>query len=872
MWYLPMFFSIGSCIVISLICLVAATMKIERRLSAPATSKHTFLLSGELMIAENDLPFWAFVLAAAVAIFGGSSRGGLGWWGVAGGLGGGWVWSWGEATAGFGVGVGWRWVVGGLDLGSGRRACGLMEGWRWWSEDRYDWSEGQNRYWRELHLPQDDLRTACLPSTFDHQPALIKFGYMYRSEIFNGKEIVRKLRPVLDNLNLDEISIRMDFIFVTILANHEVRVVVFDAIEDSVGSYCLLGGCDCYGASTRACSDWVLEPDAARYHPRRRLAVALSLRLQFVNKLSYSISDSIVPFKLESLHSQRNSSQRNSRCLGISALNSTNSVAGEEECARRVSKEELYSELLMILKLFSPFLPLHDSVLDTLQSGHLEGLLGMVVEKGIPRVTSNEKAYPKVVLMDAEVSNFQPEDRPFSPSIRQCLKLMHCTIVCNISSAAPLKYLLRFPKYTEYEWTNRQRNWCINAFAKLHNGKNTWPWFIWESENCRASTDKIISGVEYNHRNMVVHRGLKPENLLLHSRGNVQIYDFGLSNVMRNVHFLKTICGSPNYAAPEVVSGKLYAAPEIDVWSCGVILYALLCGTLPFDDENIPNLFKKIKGGVYTLPSHLSHGARDLILRMLVVDPMKQITIPEIRQHLWFKTRLPCYLAVQPPDPVLHLVIVRKMSGFPKCCTKAIASMMAKRLNPFKNINSNTKNWAAKVKVLEKWNPRSGQHSPYADRQATIDILAAVAQVHTPKVLNKPGNPKAQEIIIINQESFTVKSSDTVAAHTLKTWCIANKEMVEQLCNQFLAKPIIRIVPEPKDKDITPITDVPKTLETAGPRARMVEEDSEDAEDSSVPIIHIEEDMFILVDDVLLLLKRAALEPLPPKDDKGPQD
>lgn len=88
----------------------------------------------------------------------------------------------------------------------------------------------------------------------------------------------------------------------------------------------------------------------------------------------------------------------------------------------------------------------------------------------------------------------------------------------------------------------------------------------------------------------------------------------------------------------------------MDVWSCGVILYALLCGTLPFDDENIPNLFKKIKGGIYTLPSHLSPGARDLIPRMLVVDPMKRMTIPEIRQHAWFQAHLPRYLAVPPPD------------------------------------------------------------------------------------------------------------------------------------------------------------------------------------------------------------------------------
>ena len=163
---------------------------------------------------------------------------------------------------------------------------------------------------------------------------------------------------------------------------------------------------------------------------------------------------------------------------------------------------------------------------------------------------------------------------------------------------------------------------------------------------------QIISGVEYCHRNMVVHRDLKPENLLLDSRNNVKIADFGLSNVMRDGHFLKTSCGSPNYAAPEVISGKLYSGPEVDVWSCGVILYALLCGSLPFDDESIPNLFKKIKGGVYSLPSHLSPGARDLISRMLFVDPLKRITMAEIRHHQWFVVHLPRYLVVPPQTQI----------------------------------------------------------------------------------------------------------------------------------------------------------------------------------------------------------------------------
>ena len=181
----------------------------------------------------------------------------------------------------------------------------------------------------------------------------------------------------------------------------------------------------------------------------------------------------------------------------------------------------------------------------------------------------------------------------------------------------------------------------------------------------RLSTDEarhffhqIISGVEYCHFHRIVHRDLKPENLLLDADNNVKIADFGLSNMMQDGDFLRTSCGSPNYAAPEVISGSLYAGPEIDVWSCGVILYALLCGSLPFDDESIPNLFKKIRGGMYSLPSHLSDLARDLIPRMLIVDPMKRITIPEIRQHPWFQLNLPPYLQQEPEAAERQVFVV----------------------------------------------------------------------------------------------------------------------------------------------------------------------------------------------------------------------
>lgn len=168
-----------------------------------------------------------------------------------------------------------------------------------------------------------------------------------------------------------------------------------------------------------------------------------------------------------------------------------------------------------------------------------------------------------------------------------------------------------------------------------------------ESE-ARRFFQQIISGVDYCHRHMVVHRDLKPENLLLDQNLNVKIADFGLSNMMMDGEFLRTSCGSPNYAAPEVISGKLYAGPEVDIWSCGVILYALLCGTLPFDDEHVPTLFRKIKAGVFDIPEYLNKSVVSLLVHMLQVDPMKRATMEDIKNHEWFKKDLPGYLFPSP--------------------------------------------------------------------------------------------------------------------------------------------------------------------------------------------------------------------------------
>ncbi|PAA67565.1 hypothetical protein BOX15_Mlig007791g2 [Macrostomum lignano] len=132
--------------------------------------------------------------------------------------------------------------------------------------------------------------------------------------------------------------------------------------------------------------------------------------------------------------------------------------------------------------------------------------------------------------------------------------------------------------------------------------------------SARRFFQQILSGVHYCHQRRIVHRDLKPENLLLDSeQRNVKIADFGLSNIMADGELLRTSCGSVNYAAPEVITGQLYVGPEVDVWSCGVILFTLLCGSLPFNESDTGTLYRKIKQASFVMPGHVTEEAADLI-------------------------------------------------------------------------------------------------------------------------------------------------------------------------------------------------------------------------------------------------------------------
>ena len=152
---------------------------------------------------------------------------------------------------------------------------------------------------------------------------------------------------------------------------------------------------------------------------------------------------------------------------------------------------------------------------------------------------------------------------------------------------------------------------------------------------------QLINGVEYIHSQGIAHRDLKPENLLLTEDKVLKIIDFGLSHEFEEEEFLKTKCGSPSYAAPEIISKPNYNGFKIDIWCCGIILYAMLCGYLPFDgDDDAQNnnvkLFQNILECEPELPDFLSRISKDLIMRILNPDPDKRITIEQIKKHPFY--------------------------------------------------------------------------------------------------------------------------------------------------------------------------------------------------------------------------------------------
>ncbi|XP_059645243.1 CBL-interacting serine/threonine-protein kinase 6-like [Cornus florida] len=159
----------------------------------------------------------------------------------------------------------------------------------------------------------------------------------------------------------------------------------------------------------------------------------------------------------------------------------------------------------------------------------------------------------------------------------------------------------------------------------------------------RSYFQQLISAIEFCHSRGVYHRDLKPENLLLDEDGNLKVTDFGLSALsdhLKQDGLLHTLCGTPAYVAPEVIGNRGYHGAKSDLWSCGVILFVLLAGYLPFQDQNVVAMYRRVCRGDFKFPTCVPPESRRIITRLLDPNPMTRITTSELMETSWFKTRM----------------------------------------------------------------------------------------------------------------------------------------------------------------------------------------------------------------------------------------
>ena len=197
-------------------------------------------------------------------------------------------------------------------------------------------------------------------------------------------------------------------------------------------------------------------------------------------------------------------------------------------------------------------------------------------------------------------------------------------------------------------------------------------------EKARDMIRMLTSALSYLHRHCIAHRDLKIENLLIDKQGQLKLIDFGLSNFYSQ-ELLSTFCGSLYFAAPELLNAVPYNPLVADCWSFGIIVYVICSGKVPFDDQSLPKLHDKIKSGKIVYPDHFSEPLKDLLIRVIDIDPLKRADIEWIRMSRWLNlnhksfvdVHIPVYRTTLTPS---HVDILKEI-GFKDMHSKAAIQM-----------------------------------------------------------------------------------------------------------------------------------------------------------------------------------------------------
>ena len=261
----------------------------------------------------------------------------------------------------------------------------------------------------------------------------------------------------------------------------------------------------------------------------------------------------------------------------------------------------------------------------TLSSELGSGAFGKVV-LGKHTITGEKVA---IKILDKEILKKTPEDYELVKKEMSILKLVkHKYIIQLYEIFQTSKYIFIIMEYCEGK-----------DFMDYILSKNYLP----ESEALKYF-QQLINALFYLHSQNIAHRDIKIDNILLDHNKNLKLIDFGLSTKYQDNKLLDQPCGTIVYSAPEVLEGKLYHGMLADIWSCGIVLYGMLCGYLPFSEDDDSVNKKNIIEGNYEIPDNISIPAKNLLKHMLDINPMTRYTLQEIKDHPWFKMNNFCLI------------------------------------------------------------------------------------------------------------------------------------------------------------------------------------------------------------------------------------
>jgi 5'-AMP-activated protein kinase catalytic alpha subunit len=268
---------------------------------------------------------------------------------------------------------------------------------------------------------------------------------------------------------------------------------------------------------------------------------------------------------------------------------------------------------------------------------------------------------------------------------------------------------------------------------------------------------QIISGLEYIHKNNIVHRDLKPENLLLTENNTLKIIDFGLSNQYKSGQTLITPCGSPCYAAPEMIMGKKYAGLSVDIWSTGIILFAMICGYLPFEDKNNDKLYKKILECKLDFPYHVSNTCKDLIKRILTVNPLRRIKLEDIKSHPFMKLETPSSSIILNTQGSSGESSLKSIFNYPLYNPLVLEKMRQLGYNP-EDVISNLENNKHNNLTTTYYLLSNKEGLVFYKNQNRSDIIQSFKNNNSPKAVDSPP-PEINSMKVNNGNNININIS-----------------------------------------------------------------------------------------------------------------